>query len=96
MWQVPTHRRLQSSKACADIVPNGVIDIEDLLALLGDYGKKGASVKSDIVKNKVVDIEDLLALLGSYGKKTTCAKSSPLPGIKTQYIKILSAPLVLV
>ena len=62
-------RQLQNKSPCVDVTGDGTVDIEDLLAVLGDYGKSGTGLKADVNSDKKVDIEDLLALLGGYGKK---------------------------
>merc|ERR1711865_1353150 len=55
-------------KSCkGDIDGNNKVNIEDLLALLGNYGKTGTN-KADGNGDKKVDIEDLLIVLGAYGK----------------------------
>merc|ERR1712028_304149 len=48
---------------------NKKVNIEDLLELLGTYGKTGSGLKADFDGNKKVNIEDLLILLGKYGTK---------------------------
>ena len=56
----------------ADIDRNKNVNIEDLLIILGGFGKKAQHIgqyKGDIDNNKKVDIEDLLKLLSNYGKK---------------------------
>jgi hypothetical protein len=69
MWIPPPAPPPPSGKKCkGDTDGNKVINIEDLLAVLGEYGKSGIS-KADFDANKKVDIEDLLIVLGAYGKK---------------------------
>merc|ERR1712166_1476826 len=58
-----------SKKCPGDTDGNKKINIEDLLVLLGSYGKTGSGQKADFNGSKKVDIEDLLILLGNYGKK---------------------------
>eukprot|EP01048_Picozoa_sp_COSAG05_P013562 COSAG05_NODE_1457_length_4829_cov_5.942495_2_plen_1142_part_00 len=65
------------SPACkVDYDKSGKVDVEDLLELLGVYGKKCTKAnicgKGNIVDangDKKVDVEDLLLILGNYGKK---------------------------
>merc|ERR1711964_370090 len=56
-------------KCTGDIDGNKKVNIEDLLVLLGQYGKTGSSLSADLDKNKKVNIEDLLILLGKYGNR---------------------------
>jgi hypothetical protein len=58
-----------SKKCPGDADGNKNVNIEDLLVLLGSYGKTGSGQKADFNGSKKVDIEDLLILLGNYGKK---------------------------
>jgi hypothetical protein len=58
-----------AKKCPGDIDGNKKVNIEDLLILLGQYGKTGTA-KADLDGNKKVNIEDLLILLGKYG--STC------------------------
>ena len=44
---------------------DGVVDVTDLLGLLGQYGGAGSY---DSNGNGAVDVSDLLALLGEYGR----------------------------
>ena len=65
--------------ACA-----GLVNVEDLIPLLGAYGKSGAAAgKYDIVKtgasNGKVDVEDLLLLLKSYGATNCMKPGAPAP-----------------
>tara|TARA_B100000795_G_scaffold184256_1_gene139827 strand:- start:104 stop:301 length:198 start_codon:yes stop_codon:yes gene_type:complete len=63
-----------------DLREDNKINIEDLLRLLGAYGRTGtqsANINSDtrradINSDNKVNIEDLLSLLGSYGGKVGC------------------------
>jgi uncharacterized membrane protein len=48
----------------ADIDGNGMVDVTDLLVLLGNWGGEG---DGDIDGNGVVDTQDLLALLAAWG-----------------------------
>jgi hypothetical protein len=47
-----------------DLNGDGVVDVEDLLILLGNFGGSG---DGDINDDGVVDVQDLLALLGAWG-----------------------------
>jgi len=68
------------SKACGDIAQgNGVVDIEDLLKLLGAYGSTNAA--ANIVGSDKIDIEDLLAVLGQYGSKCKRSSGAGKPGL---------------
>jgi hypothetical protein len=59
----------KAAKKCpGDADGNKVVNIEDLLILLGTYGGSGTQ-KADFDGNKKVNIEDLLILLGKYGTK---------------------------
>merc|ERR1711964_773218 len=58
-----------SSKCTGDVDGNKKVNIEDLLVLLGEYGKTGSGLKADLDANKKVNIEDLLILLGKYGSR---------------------------
>ena len=74
MLQICFHPILSTTQdVCADVVQNGVVDIEDLLKVLGDFGDSGKS-DSDVVQDSAnkVNIEDLLAILSAYGQKTKC------------------------
>jgi hypothetical protein len=48
-----------------DIDGDGVVDVEDLLLLLGDWGDCPGCL-ADLDGNGVVDVSDLLILLGSW------------------------------
>ena len=48
---------------------NNKVDVEDLLVLLGTYGKTGSGLKADFKADKKIDVEDLLIILSNYGKK---------------------------
>ena len=59
----------------------GVINVNDLLAVLGDYGKRTDISKTDSNADGVINVSDLLTLLANYG--ATCdagahASLSPL------------------
>ena len=53
---------------CADCqaVPDGTVNVPDLLALLGAWGTVG-NHPCDIEVDEVVNVPDLLALLGQWG-----------------------------
>merc|ERR1711990_1340618 len=61
-------KKAAAKKCPGDADGNKVVNIKDLLILLGSYGKSGTQ-KADFDGNKKVNIEDLLILLGKYGKK---------------------------
>jgi hypothetical protein len=56
------------SECPEDINGDGMVDVGDLLALLGAWGTGGGP--ADIDGDGDVDVEDLLALLGAWG--ATC------------------------
>lgn len=69
----------QAQAKCADIAKrDGKVDIEDLLMVLGAYGKKSAA--ANLVGDTNINIEDLLALLGQYGKSCRNGPPPPPPG----------------
>jgi len=72
------------SQCPGDADGNKKVDIEDLLILLGTYGKKGAGLKADFKVDKKIDVEDLLIILGNYGKTCTRKPSQ----VNTKYLKI--------
>jgi hypothetical protein len=58
----------------ADIFPsggNGVVNIDDLLTVINNWGATGAN-PADITGNNIVDIDDLLAVINGWG---------PCPGV---------------
>ena len=58
----------------------GVINVNDLLAVLGDYGKRTDISKTDSNADGVINVSDLLTLLANYG--ATCdagAHAMPSP-----------------
>ena len=64
----------QINLAClADIVPSGIIDVDDLLAVINGWGPCGVSCPADIAgsapcgPNGVVDVDDLVVILNSWG-----------------------------
>ena len=59
----------ETKKCPGDADGNKKTDVEDLLELLGTYGKTGSGLKADFKADKKIDVEDLLILLGNYGKK---------------------------
>ena len=52
-----------------DVVADLIIDVADLLALLGQFGQTGVNV-ADVSGDLLVDVTDLLTLLGQFGR--TC------------------------
>ena len=51
-----------------DITADGIVDVNDLLLMLGGYGNTGADAAvCDVVPDLVCDVNDLLQLLGNYG-----------------------------
>merc|ERR1712166_764833 len=69
-WDTGGVCKKASAKKCpGDADGNKKVNIEDLLELLGTYGKTGSGLKADFDGNKKVNIEDLLILLGKYGTK---------------------------
>ena len=52
----------------SDLTDDGVIDVNDLLALLSAFGNSGAGLRAaDIDEDEDVDVDDLLSLLSDYG-----------------------------
>ena len=51
----------------SDLTDDGVIDVNDLLALLSAFGNSGARLRADIDEDEDVDVDDLLSLLSDYG-----------------------------
>merc|ERR1719149_336097 len=64
---------------------NNKVDVEDLLVLLGTYGKTGSGLKADFKADKKIDVEDLLIILSNYGK--SCGVRKPA-AVNTKYLKI--------
>jgi len=59
------------AKPCpGDVKLDRKIDVEDLLAVLASWGKKGARIPADVKKDGAVNVEDLLVVLSNFGK--TC------------------------
>src|SRR5207247_7392427 len=52
----------------ADVNGNGVVDIDDLLQVIAQWGQTGGS--ADVNHDGVVNIDDLLLVIGAWG---TCA-----------------------
>jgi hypothetical protein len=57
-------------KLPGDLDNNNTVDINDLDALLANYGKNGSGLVGDINSDSTVDINDLDTLLSYYGKST--------------------------
>ena len=54
-----------------DVTGDLEVNVSDLLAVLGAFGKQGDEAMGfDVVENAIVDVSDLLALLGEFGN--TC------------------------
>ncbi len=51
----------------ADLDGNGVVDIVDLILLLGDWGCEGPDCIGDVNGDGVVDVVDLIEMLGAWG-----------------------------
>lgn len=51
----------------ADITGDGVVDVSDLLALLGAWGPCAGNCAEDLNGDGIVDVSDLLLLLGEWG-----------------------------
>jgi hypothetical protein len=66
------HRRLQAMGCTADINADGMVGVDDLLALLASYGGAGAG---DVNGDGAVGVNDLLALLAEYGR--ACNRADP-------------------
>jgi hypothetical protein len=49
----------------ADVVPNGTIDVDDLLVVINNWGNAGGL--GDITGNNIVDVDDLLAVINGWG-----------------------------
>ena len=54
-----------STPCPADITANGIIDVDDLLAVVNAWGTKGGA--ADVTGNGVVDVDDLLAVINAWG-----------------------------
>jgi len=57
----------------SDVTADGLVDVNDLLALLSAYGTlvpgaSGTRLAADIGGDGVVGVDDLLALLGDFGR----------------------------
>merc|ERR1711865_561611 len=59
----------EPKKCPGDTDGNKKVNVEDLLELLGTYGKTGSGLKADFKADKKIDVEDLLIILSNYGKK---------------------------
>ena len=65
-------RELESSADCiGDADANGVVDVEDLLVVLGEFNTCTTSCNGDFDDDGDVDISDLLEVIGNWG---TCGK----------------------
>jgi hypothetical protein len=52
---------------CPDLDGNGVVNVEDLLLMLGDYGTTCTGCPADVNDSGTVDVEDLLLLIAGWG-----------------------------
>lgn len=50
----------------ADIIGNGVVDVDDLLLVINSWGPC-SNCAADITANDVVDVDDLLAVINAWG-----------------------------
>ena len=75
-----TSRRLQAG-GCpdTDINQDGIVAVDDLLALLAVYGSSSSA--ADFDGNGLVSVEDLLILLADYGAETSCGDASTQVGV---------------
>ena len=64
-----------TSHAQGDINNNGVIDVGDVLAVLGDFGCT-SSCESDVNGDGVVTVADILLLLSSFGPSLSLTTNS--------------------
>jgi hypothetical protein len=48
----------------ADVTGNGIVDVDDLLAVINNWGNLG---QGDITGNGIVDVDDLLAVINGWG-----------------------------
>ena len=65
-----------------DIAPaggDGVVDINDVAACAGNFGKTGPAVLGDVNKDGIVDIFDLLCIVMNYGKILPAPEVPPKP-----------------
>jgi plastocyanin len=53
-----------------DVTGDLIVDVNDLLGLLGAFGQSGGELAADINADMMVDVSDLLTLLGEFG--STC------------------------
>jgi hypothetical protein len=60
-----------------DLDGSGGVDVNDLLALLSDFG--GTDASSDLDDSGTVDVNDLLALLSAFGSTCSVAAAAPAP-----------------
>ena len=60
------HRKPEPFQCDADLNDDGVIDTDDLLAMLSAWGSNDPA--ADLDENNIVNIKDLLILLGDFGK----------------------------
>ena len=54
-----------------DVTGDLLVNVSDLLAILGAYGNEGEAAQGyDVVEDSIIDVNDLLTLLGEFGR--TC------------------------
>ena len=61
----------------------GVINVNDLLAVLGDYGKRTDISKTDSNADGVINVSDLLTLLANYGATCDAGEGSGERGLQS-------------
>jgi hypothetical protein len=71
----------------ADIAPptgNGIVNVDDLLAVIGGWGPCASpcspSCIADVVQDCVVNVDDLLAVIGAWGSCPACPADPGEPG----------------
>ena len=61
-------RELESAVDCVgDADANGIVDVEDLLVVLGEFNSCTSSCNGDFDQDGDVDITDLLEVIGNWG-----------------------------
>ena len=51
----------------ADVTGNKMVDVDDLLAVINDWGSQGPNIVADINDDQIVDVDDLLAVINGWG-----------------------------
>ena len=74
VWQGPDTDCAESNGvaiACAscpgDVTLNGVVDVDDLLAIINSWGPPSGACQADIDNNGIVDVDDLLIVINGWG-----------------------------